>query len=471
MIDRVPRSLAVRLGVLYAVVFAMVGAVVFGLLYWSLANALDRRERAAVESWANEYAALYQQGGPAALRASMAAADTSPAVSSLFVRVLGADGDTVFARVPPDWIETQVKNIPIPGAPKNFQFRQYVKFVRIPRDAQQDFTVATRPLYDGRVLQVARSTDNRAALLAPLRKSFLSIGAIALGLAAVTGVLLAWRVTRPLRQVNETARRIVATGDLFARVPEPSRGGELSDLVRQFNTILSKNAALIGAQRETLDNLAHDLRTPLTRLRGTAELALRNEGNPSEAREALADCVEESERVLRLLESLLDVSAAETGTLPLTRTTVDVGHLVADVADLYREVAEEKRISLELDCPSPVQVEADSMRLSQAVANLVDNALKYTPEGGRVRVAARTLEERCEVEVTDSGPGVPVEERDKIWRRLYRGDASRSQRGLGLGLSLVKAIAEAHGGAVAVDDAQPGGGARFVLTLPFRAPA
>lgn len=111
------------------------------------------------------------------------------------------------------------------------------------------------------------------------------------------------------------------------------------------------------------------------------------------------------------------------------------------------------------------------MRLSQAVANLVDNALKYTPEGGRVRVAARTLEERCEVEVTDSGPGVPVEERDKIWRRLYRGDASRSQRGLGLGLSLVKAIAEAHGGAVAVDDAQPGGGARFVLTLPFRAPA
>lgn len=470
MIDRVPRSLAVRLGVLYALVFALVGAVVFGLLYWSLANALDRRERAAVESWANEYAALYQQGGPAALRASLAAADTSPAVNSLFIRVLGSGGDTLFARVPPDWIETQVKNIPVPGAPNNLQVRQYVRFVRIPRDAQQDFTVATRPLYDGRVLQVARSTDNRTVLLAPLRKSFLTTGAIALGLAAVTGMLLAWRVTRPLRQVNETARRIVATGDLLARVPEPSRGGELADLVRQFNTILTKNAALITAQRETLDNLAHDLRTPLTRLRGTAELALSNGGDPSASREALADCVEESERVLRLLETLLDVSAAETGTLPLKRTQVDLTHLVADVADLYREVAEEKGISVEIDCPTPVEVEADSMRLGQAVANLVDNALKYTPDKGRVRIAARSAETFCEVEVSDSGPGVPVAERAKIWRRLYRGDASRSQRGLGLGLSLVKAVAEAHGGSVAVGDAEPSG-ARFILRLPRQSPA
>ncbi len=465
MLERIRHSLAVRLGVLYALVFTLGAAVVFGVLYWFLAAALEKRERAVVEKRAQDYAALYEGGGAGALRAKLVAGEASPEVNSLLVRIVGPGGDIVFGRVPPDWVETQVQRIPLPGAFGNLQLQQVVQTVRIPRDAEKDFTVASAPLSDGRSLQVVRSSDNRAVLLAPLRRTFLSVGAGALTLAALVGLVLAWRVTRPLRAVNDTARRIVATGDLQARVPPPAGGGELAELVRQFNTVLAQNAALIGAQRETLDNLAHDLRTPLARLRGTADLALQNQADSAAARDALADCLEESERVLRLLETMLDVSAAETGTLLLHRERLDLRTVLAEATDLYREVAEEKNITVQLDAPAPVLVEGDALRLGQAVANLLDNALKYTPAGGRVRLAARGEPGLGLIEVSDTGPGVPPDEREKIWRRLYRGDASRSQRGLGLGLSLVKAIVEAHRGTVTVGEAD-GGGARFTVQLP-----
>jgi len=467
MLERIRHSLALRLGVLYALLFALGAAAVFTLLYWALADALKARALAEVEGKAQEFARIYQEGGPAALRARIADESGSPEFSSLFVRIVGGDGETTFARVPSDWVQTQAQQIIVPDGWGGWQ-AQEVRAVQIPRDAEKDFTVANRPLGDGELLQVARSTDNRAVLLAPLLRNFFTIGAGATLVAALAGGLLVWRVTRPIRQVNETTRRIVATGDLTARVPVPAGGGELADLVSQLNTVLTKNAALIGAMRETLDNLAHDLRTPLARLRGTADMALQSRGDPAAVREALADCMEESERVLRLLETLLDVSAAETGVLPLSRAPLDLRSVLASAASLYREVAEEKRIRVEIEAGDAVVVEADILRLGQAVANLLDNALKYTPSGGTVRLSARREGSHGVIGVGDSGPGVPAAERPKIWRRLYRGDASRSQRGFGLGLSVVKAIVEAHQGEVAVDDA-PGGGALFTIRLPLAA--
>ena len=365
-------------------------------------------------------------------------------------------------------MQTEAQQIVVPDGWGGWQ-TQAVHTIRLPRDAEKDYTVVSRALAGGQLLQVAHSTDNRTVLPRPPAAEFLHDRGRRELVAAFAGGLLVWRVTRPIREVNATTRRIVATGDLTARVPAPPGGGELADLVLQLNTVLSQNAGLIGAMRETLDNLAHDLRTPLARLRGTADYALQAQGDPAALREALADCMEESERVLLLLETLLDVSAAETGVLPLRRETVDLRTVLAGAASLYREVAEERNTRIEIDAPGPVLVDADPLRLGQAVANLLDNALKYTPAGGWARLAARAEGSQGTILVSDSGPGVPEAEREKIWRRLYRGDASRSQRGFGLGLSVVKAIVEAHQGTVAVE-AAPSGGALFAVRLPL-APA
>ena len=301
-------------------------------------------------------------------------------------------------------------------------------------------------------------------LLAPLRRAFGAVGAVVLFLSVAAGTVLAWRATRPLREVSDTARRILETGDFAARVRAPNGSGELAVLVRQLNTLLDKNAAHVRVLRETLDNLAHDLRTPLARLRGTAELALQDAQDPAEARAALADCVNECDRVLHLLEALLDISAAEAGALKLNRDRLDVRVLAEHALDLYREVAEEKRITLALEEPAQAEIDGDAIRLGQAINNLLDNALKYKPAGGHVALGIRAETNAIVINVNDNGPGVPSGEREAIFRRLYRGDASRSRRGLGLGLSLVKAIAEAHGGTVAIDD-RPSGGARFTMRL------
>jgi signal transduction histidine kinase len=168
---------------------------------------------------------------------------------------------------------------------------------------------------------------------------------------------------------------------------------------------------------------------------------------------------------LHLLETLLDISAAEGGVLKLNADPVDLRSLLERAADLYREVAEEKNITVRLDLPAPVVVRVDAVRLGQAVNNLLDNALKYTPAGGGVALAARAEGAGAVLTVADNGPGIPAAEREAVFRRLYRRDVSRSQRGLGLGLSLAKAFVEAHGGTITVDDAS-GGGARFTVRLP-----
>ena len=213
----------------------------------------------------------------------------------------------------------------------------------------------------------------------------------------------------------------------------------------------------------------HYLRTPMARLRGTAEQALQT-ADTEACREALADSLEESERVLTMLKTLMDISEAETGTMKLNLERLNLAASVQDVIDLYGIIAEEKKVVLHADVPKELFLEADRARLQQALAYLVDNAIKYDLPSGRVEISACHEHQQVVIRVKDTGMGIPAEEIPRIWERLFRGDKSRSQKGLGLGLCLVKAVVQAHYGQVEVAS-QPGKGSVFTIRLPDNAAA
>ncbi len=322
-------------------------------------------------------------------------------------------------------------------------------------------------LSEGYRLVVGRDIEDRRKLEAIFTSAFLwGVGFIAL-IGVFGGLLVSRVLLRRIGAITDTSQRIMH-GDLSQRVPLAGTGDELDRLAGSLNTMLDRIEQLVAGLREVSDNIAHDLKTPLTRMRNRIDTTLRDAPDAETYRETLIQTIEEADELIRTFNALLSIARLEAGAQQVEEfETFDLAALAADAVELYEPVAEGEGISVSLDAPQPAQVKANRQLLAQATANLIDNALKYArPESGdgAITVCVEPGESQVRLIVADNGPGIPEDQRERALKRFARLETSRSRPGSGLGLSLVAAVARLHGGGIALEDNRPG--LRAVITLP-----
>jgi signal transduction histidine kinase len=454
------RTTTFRLSLTYLALFSVAAVVAIVYLYWNTTVLLTRQLNQTIDAELKGLAEQYRAGGLDQLVRIVAERSRTPGNSLYLV----ADGDgkqlagNLSAVSPQLWDSLgPVEFFYTRPAPGGVERRlAFANVFRLPGKHR---------------LIVGRDIDDRRELARLIRTTMLW----GLGVMALVGIGGGYWVSRRLlaRIDNLSATtRTIMEGDLSGRLPISGSGDELDRLAQNLNRMLARIEQLMAGLREVSDNIAHDLKTPLNRLRNRVEEALREPNDKAAYRETLERTIEEADDLIKTFNALLSIARLEAGAGGDNRDTLDLTALVRDVAELYEPVAEERGIALKADAAEPFALRGDRQLLGQAIANLIDNALKYgapSAQAGNgyapevdVRVERRS--DAAEIVVTDRGPGVPAAERERVLGRFVRLEESRSEPGSGLGLSLVAAVARLHGGSLRLEDNEPG--LRVVLALP-----
>ena len=313
------------------------------------------------------------------------------------------------------------------------------------------------------ILQVGVAMESYARFLDAFQRIFIATMAFLIVLATAGGWFMARRAVSGVEAVTRTAQKI-SGGTLEERVPVKARGDEIDTLALTFNQMLDRIQALLKEIKEMSDNIAHDLRSPIARIRGAAEIALTGGKNLSEYEDMAASTIEECDRLLDMINTMLLISKTESGADRLSGKDVDLTGMVRQACELFDPTAEDKQITLRCNVPPGIHLVGDTPMIQRMLSNLLDNAIKYTQPGGLVNISVHENASQVFIAVEDTGIGISPEDLSRVFERFYRCDQSRSQAGIGLGLSLARAIARAHGGDITVASA-PNRGSTFTATL------
>ncbi len=461
------RTTTFKLTLVYLTVFALFAVFLLGYFALNTRRLIDEQITDTVNAEITGLAEQYRLGGISRLVFVVNARSRRPG-SSLYL-VTTFKGQPLAGNVTslepgvldnPGWTETTYRRLDETEGPDHPEHRALVRVFKLPGDFR---------------LLVGRDLDERERLY----RIVLSAGrwsvAIVIVLGLAGGLFVTRRVLRRVDAMTETTRTIMA-GDLGERLPVAGSGDEIDRLAENLNQMLERIESLMRGLKEVSDNIAHDLKTPLTRLRNRAEQALRTAKSETEYRGALERTIEESDALISTFNALLMIARAESGQVRDDMKDFDASEIARDIGELYEPLAEEKGLSLRVEADVPAPVRGNRELVSQALANLVDNAIKYaapaeaTANGVAPEIVVRALSagERILLSVADHGPGIPEADRARAVERFVRLERSRSQPGSGLGLSLAAAVARLHGGELTLEDNTPG--LKSVIALPRGGP-
>lgn len=470
------RSIAFRLTLWYAGIFSVSSCVAFGLFYFLVTQTIQAQVDQELVDKAGYFKTIIQRNGIVGAQ-NLAVIEAQAAGEKLiFFRLLYRNGEVFASSHMSYWqgvgIDTKAVDELMHSRSPVFQTTS-VDAHNKKSQMDTNRTHKARILYSfvasNVILQTGIAMEAHSKFISAFNRVFgFSMGFIVL-FSAVGGLFLARKALSGVKAITRTANTISGS-NLEKRVPETGSKDELDLLANTFNQMLDRISTLVKSIREMSDNIAHDLKSPLTRIRGFAEIALvHGDDEDIDSYKAMAsNTIEESDRLLDMINTMLVISRAEAGESDFEFAPMDLGTMIDEACDLFVPCAEDKNIAFTHQVVRNICVDADARMLQRAFSNMIDNALKYTPETGRVHVIMKIEPHNmvC-VQVSDTGPGIDPGSHKKIFERFFRAESSRTSPGTGLGLSLAQSIIRQHQGDLLVDS-QPGSGAVFTMRLPYR---